>query len=151
MNSPSVHRRLLPVLALAAVSIAWAVATPLAVTADGPDLHDLMKGIKKNLKVVGAGLSDPAADASVLDALAEMEVLLLAAKGHEPSNLDEVPRAERAAHTAAYRADMARALMETLQLEIAVLEGRRDEAVDIARGSLKDMRDAGHEKYEPGE
>lgn len=154
MTLPS-FRRLLPVLALASVSIAWAVASPVtatsAVTADGPDLHDLMKGLKNNLRTVGKGLADPAADASVLAAINEMEVLLLAAKGHKPSNLDEVPRDQRTAHTLAYRADIARTLIETLNLEIAVLEGRREEAVDIVRGKLKDMRDAGHEKYEPSD
>jgi hypothetical protein len=146
-------RLLLPVIALAVLSIGWAVATPAvsstALSGDGPDLHDIMKAMKKSLKIIGTSLQDPAADAQVLAAVGEMQVLLLAAKRHDPSNLNEVPRADRKAHTAAFRADIAKTLIETLNLEIAVLEGRRDEAMGYVMGSLKDMRDAGHDKYEP--
>jgi len=150
MNAPF-NGRLFSLIAFAVVFIAGAMASPTAVSAEGPDLHDLMKGIKKSMKIVGSSVQDPAANAQVLAAVDEMEVMLLAAKGHQPSNLNDVPRADRAAHTAAFRADIARALIDTLKLEIAVLEGRRDEAMGYVRGSLKEMRDAGHEKYQPGE
>ena len=142
------RRCLFAILALASVCIAWGASTP---TTEGPDLHDLMKGVKKNLKVVGQSLQDPAADARALAALVEMETLLLASKAHDPSNLSEVPRDARDAHRSAYRADMARVLVETLNLEVALLEGRREDAVKILKESLYAMREAGHEAYQDGD
>ena len=148
MTSARPFRRwILPVLALAVVSVAWSAAP----TQDGPDLHDLMRGVKKSLRTLGDALKDPAADAQALDALAEMEVLLLASKGHDPSNLAEVPRGDRDGHRAAYRADMARTLITTLELEIALLEGRRDAAAEMLRGPLLQQRNDGHDKYQPAD
>jgi len=139
------RRWLLPVLALAVVSVAWSTAP----TPDGPELHDLMRGLKKNLRTVGDALKDPAGDAQALEALGEMEVLLLAAKKMEPTNLPEVARDDREAHTVAFRADLARTLITTLEMEIAVLEGRRDAAAELLRGPLLELRNESHEKYEP--
>ena len=138
-------------IAIAAVFVMASAATPAAMLSDGPDLQDLMGGIKKNMKIVGLSVEDPAANARALAAVNEMEVMLLAAKTHGPPNLNEVPRADREAHAIAFRVDLAKTLIETLKIEIAVLEGRRDEAMDFLRGPLREMRDAGHEKYMPGE
>ncbi len=134
-------------LALAVVSVAWSTAP----TQDGPELHDLMRGVKKSLRTVGDALKDPAGDAQALEALAEMEVLLLASKGHDPTNLSEVERADRESHRAAYRADMARTLITALELEIAILEGRRDAAAEMLRGPLLQQRNDGHDKYQPAD
>lgn len=138
-------------IAFASIFAMTSAARPPATLSEGPDFSDLMIGIKKSMKTVSLSIEDPAASARALAAVNEMEVMLLAAKTHEPSNLNEVPRADRKAHATAFRVDLAKTLIETLKLEIAILEGRRDEAMSYVRGSLRDMRDAGHDKYMPGE
>jgi len=146
-STPRVHTSAtsLAVAFAALLALGWSAATPRG---DDSKLYDLMEGIKGNLKTIVSSVKDPKLDAKTQEALAEMEASLLAAKGEMPTNLSDHRGDARAAHIAAYRADMARTLIKVLEVEIAMLEGRRDEAFAIAVKDLHGMRKAGHGKYQ---
>jgi len=129
----------------ALLAIGWSTTTPRA---DDSKLYDLMEGIKGNLKTVATTVKDPKMEAKTSEALAEMEVRLLAAKAEDPTNLSDFRGDARKEHVAAYRADMARTLIKVLEVEVAMLEGRRDEAFELAVKNLHAMRKAGHDKYQ---
>lgn len=133
-----------------ALALAALLALTLLAASRAPDgpASDAMNGLKDNLKALAAALPDPESDAASLAALAEMQRHALAAKALSPDNLDDVPADRRAAHQAAYRADLARLLQHLLEMEIDLLEGRRDEAIAAIRGELLPLRDAAHERYQ---
>ena len=127
---------------------AWTAASDTAVTDDSDVLHDNMKQIKKHLKVVGTSVEDSASREKVLAAITQMEGLMLLSKLEDPSNLSEKPEAKRAAHTIAFRKDMIASLIEVLKLEVAVLDGDTEMAVEIIKGPLYSMRSEAHERYQ---
>ena len=135
----------LVVACAALLALGWSVATPRG---EDSRLYELMEGIKGNLKTVVGSVKDPKMEAKALEALAEMEAGLLAAKAEQPTNLSDFRGEARVAHLAAYRADMARALIKVLEVEVAMLEGRREEAFAMAVKDLHGMRKAGHGKYQ---
>ncbi len=127
-----------------AIPAASAAATPQA----GPSLFDCMKELRNNLKTVATTLSDPTQTELTLEAVTTMQVYALTAKPMAPSNLEQVPEDERDAHQNAFRADMARLLGELAALEIDLLEGRREAAMERVRGSLFKLREAAHERFQ---
>ncbi|MCB9899023.1 MAG: hypothetical protein H6825_13540 [Planctomycetes bacterium] len=145
--------RLLGVACLAVLVLGLSVVARTETKAPTPDeqLHELMIGLKRQLKEFGRAVADPAMNETSLAAVAEMQAIALAAKTLEPSNLDEKPKEERAAHKAAYRADMARMLSDLCQMEIAILEGRNADAQATLQGPLFDLRESSHEKYQKEE
>jgi len=144
------HPGLFVVAALALVGLVISAAAP----PPGDDkltLHDAMDGMKDGLKTIGSALQGEGTEDEVLEGCQRMQTYMLAAKVLEPTNLDEVEEAKRPAHIAAFRADMARAMQKVLEIEIASLEGRKDDALAIVRGDLFSMRDAAHDKYQPAD
>lgn len=136
--------RFLPLLLAAApCALLLAFATP-----DDDELHTAMEGIKASLKTLATSVSDPAQNEQSLEAVTQMQIWALKAKLQAPQNLGEVAEDERAAHVAAFRADMLRLIIELAELEIDVLEGNNDEANDRVRTTLYHMREGAHEKYQ---
>ena len=142
------RRLLAPTLALCALALVAASAPPAQ--DDALSLHDLMMSIKRDFKTLSRSVDDPAQADKALDALHSMQGYTLASKLLEPTNLDEVARDERAAHKAAYRADVARMLAALAECEIAVLEGESARAKELF-GTLIDLRNASHEAYQGDE
>lgn len=145
MSTPS-RRLLAPTLALCALALVAASAPPVTQDAE-LSLHDLMMGIKRDMKTLSRTVDDSAQADKALDALHSMQEFTLVSKLLEPSNLDSVGRDERSAHRAAYRADMARLLVTLAQCEIAVLEGDGELAKEHY-GALIDLRNEAHDKYQ---
>jgi hypothetical protein len=135
---------LIVLLALAAVVLAAAVTPD-----DHQSLHELMEGLKDNLKGVATNLGTDAQRPAALRHVAQMQGIVLLAKELEPSNMEEVTEGERAAHKLAFRADLARLLGELAVIEQDICEGRNQAAMAAVRGKLFELREAGHEKYQP--
>jgi hypothetical protein len=55
--------------------------------------------------------------------------------------------ADKKKFVAAYRLEMLKAMDELVKLERAVLEGKNDEALNIAKGLTK-VKNEGHEKFQ---
>ena len=130
-------------LAVAALVVSWGPATD-----DDSKLYELMRGMKGNLKTIAGSLKEAGSEQQALEAVAEMEVRLLAAKAEDPANLYDKPRDSRTAHAISYQVDMAKTLMKVLELEVAILEGRREDAFAIATKELYKARLDGHDKYQ---
>ena len=149
---PSVRRPagLLAVAAFALVALVGSAARSPG--GDEPQtLHDAMEGMKDGLKAIGSALQSEGGLEQALEGCRRMEVFMLVAKNLEPTNLPEIEEARRPAHIAAFRADLARALQQVLELEIAVLEGRQVDALAMVRGKIFPLRDAAHDKYQPAD
>jgi soluble cytochrome b562 len=146
--------RLLRILSL----IAALVAPPLLGAAeheheeDSP-LHTAMEDMGKAMRAVNKGLTsaDPAAaKTDILDALQKMQALAVEGKALVPPTIEKLPAAEQPAKLAAYRAELAAAIVIMLEIERAVLGDQWDAAKEgFAR--LRTARKEGHEKYNPEE
>ena len=156
--APASPRRLAPRAARAAVLGLLAAAlclgaAPGAAVAAAPgamvgekSLKDVMQGLKEKLKQLSAALEAKKQDAA-LDAVGEMQRLVLLAKTHEPANLDDTPKAGRPAQVVAFRKDLIALLRELADVEVDVLDEHYDAALAKANGQVIQMRDAGHKNY----
>ncbi len=122
--------------------------SPTASSTEDERLETAMQALVPSLKALSRSLGDPAQNEASLAALTDMQKQALAAKDTAPANLDEIPEAEREAHTRAFRADMARLLRELCEMEIEVCEGNNDAAKARVRSGLIPLRNASHEKYQ---
>lgn len=149
-------RRLLPALLSLAVLVGAPRTAPPPSEEPTP-LRAAMEDLKAHLKVVALSLragADPttpqgaAAAERALEHVAGMQAAALAAKAEAPPEAGELPEAERAAHRTAFRRDLALLLGELADLEVELLEGRRDDAAARIAGSLFQLREASHERYQ---
>lgn len=106
-----------------------------------------MKAINTGLRTLRAQMKDlekrgGEANANILALQAEA----LAAKGYDPAMLKDLPEAEQAAFRVAFRKRMHTMLNTMFELEIALLEGRADDAKAAAKALLKDKSPA-HKKF----
>lgn len=137
------------VASLASVLLAAMAYNAAPVATPAVTLEDCMKGIKTGLQTLSRNVSDPANDETSLATVTDMQTWTLAAKSLAPPELDEISDADRDRHAAAFRAEMARLLAELAALEIDVLEGRHEKAYGRIRGSLFELRDSGHSRFQP--
>jgi hypothetical protein len=140
-------RRPLLIVAFAALATVL-VAAQDRPSDDGVSLEDLMYGMKNNLKTLAQSLSSPDGSERALGAVREMQVLSIASKDALPLTILDLPEEDRAAKTAAYQVDMARLLIELAEMEIEILEGRPEGAMERVAGSLFKLRDASHDKWQ---
>ncbi|RKY19869.1 MAG: hypothetical protein DRQ55_09535 [Planctomycetota bacterium] len=126
-----------------------APALPAVLASEGqPDLDELMGGLKTNLKTLSQSLSSPGGAQRALVAVREMQVLSIAAKGAVPYAIAELPEAERAPELVAYQVEMARLLSELALLEVDVLQGRSEAALERVTGALRKLRDDSHDRWQ---
>jgi len=142
-------RALFPVTILLAGALALTAhpATSPA-SADSP-LEKIMNGMKGNMRALMSGIADPAKNEQSIEALGELERLTLEAKKLEPSNLKEVEAEKRDEHTAQFRADLSRLLIDLAQAEISVLEGDNAAAESMMKNTVVPLRNDAHDKYQP--
>lgn len=95
------------------------------------------------------GARDASQNEATLKALDELEGLILQAKRLEPTNMGEIPSDARLDHTRDYRSTMARLLSEVALAEADLWHGENDAAAQRLAGSVRDLRDGGHEKFQP--
>lgn len=140
----------LPHAASALLVLALPLALPRPQEPEPPEteLARNMEGIEDTLKLLRKHLKDDATRPQALEALVEIERLSLACKTLVPSQAQQLPEAERAAFTLAYRRTMVDFLMRQLELEAALLDGNAEDT-RAAFDRLRAMEDAAHERFAP--
>ncbi|HEX5011326.1 MAG TPA: hypothetical protein VFY71_13090 [Planctomycetota bacterium] len=122
-------------------------AAPVAPPAPVETLEDVMQDLKFGLKQLTTALEARKAP-DALNAVGDMQRLVVAAKTHEPSNLPKsASKEEKAAQALAFRRDLIGVLRELADIEVDVLDAHLDQALEKVNGPLIQMRDAGHKKY----
>jgi hypothetical protein len=114
-------------------------------------LRVTMESMKTHLKGLAMALQREDGRDAALGEVAELQRLVLAAKLETPPGLDGMPQGERAAHALAFRRELAAVLRELAELEIDLLEGRREAAQTRVRKSLFELRERAHERFQRGD
>lgn len=114
---------------------------------DHEALEEAMYGLKDHLKKLSRALTPEGRDAA-LSELTEMQRIVLEAKSLTPSNLEEVPEGARAEHRVEFRKEMLTLLAELVALELDVVEGDNEKALERVRGPLLDIRNRSHDKFQ---
>jgi soluble cytochrome b562 len=138
---------LVVVLVVAALifGIAGGVARLHAFADDENPMHVAMEKMDDALKALRKQASDPAQNDASLKLIDEMQTQCVLAKSMVPERAAK--EADKKKFVAAYRLEMLKALDELVKLERAVLEGKNDEALNIAKGLTK-VKNEGHEKFQ---
>jgi soluble cytochrome b562 len=116
-----------------------------AFTADEDPLYDAMEKMDDALKALRKQVTDAAQNESSLKLIDEMQAQCVIAKAHVPERAAK--EADSKKFIAAYRLEMLKVMDELLKLERAVLEGKNEEALAIAKGLTK-VKNEGHEKFQ---
>lgn len=135
---------LVPALLLAAQDPAGAPA-PTG-EPETSELAEHMEHIEVLVGKLRRSLRKPEQKADSLGHVAEMQAATLASKGLVPAMATRLPEAERPAFVTAYRIDMVAMLSALLELELALLEDRHEEANAIFK-RVRAMEDSGHERF----
>jgi len=85
--------------------------------------------------------------AAALAALTGFQTHIVAAKAEAPPRAAKMSAAEKAEFVAGFRSALSNLLRVTCDLELALLEGRLDEATALLREKLGALEDAGHERF----
>jgi len=134
-------------------AVGMAAARPIAITEsriaparDDSELHERMETIEEILGKLRRSLRDTAKRDESISLLAAMQKETLACKSLVPELVETQPAAQQAALKTGYRRLMVDFLTAQLELEAALLDG--DEAgVKAAFRKVRDMEDAGHERF----
>src|SRR5688572_17120301 len=127
-------------LALAGVSRLHAFAA-----ADETPLLQAMEKMDDALKALRKQVSDPAQNDASLKLIEEMQTQCVLAKGMTPERAAK--EADKKKFVTAYRLEMLKVMDELVKLERAVLEGKNEEALNLAKGLTK-VKNEGHEKFQ---
>lgn len=140
-------------LALALLGAAgFGVAAALPAPADIPTpkvaaddvLEESMESMNGALKtLLKGGITAETKDKS-LEAVVRMQTAIVAAKSGKPHDLN-------AEELVGYRKMMADLLATTAKLEVAILDGKFEDATKIAKDELTRFKKEGHDKYQKEE
>jgi len=111
----------------------------------GP-LEERMLVLKRGMRSLRRGLKDPEKDTASLKIVTEMAAAVGQGKLLPPPMIEAVPEEKRDDFLLEYRKSMVSMQMELLKLEMGLLEGDR-KAAKASYESLKEMEDAGHERF----
>lgn len=138
------------VLAILSSGLAVSVLPRLVAqeTLEQAPLLECMEGLKDNLKNLAGSVQDAAQNDASLERIAAMQALTLRAKRLSPPNLEDFAVEERDNHLRAFRADLARLLIEMANMEIDLLEGRNADAFQRIIKPLYEMREAAHGRFQ---
>lgn len=146
------------------LALAALVTTPLALAAaQGPSkpesrqegkphhedggLEGAMQALNGGMKRLGKALDKPDLDAVAKTAV-EMQKAALAAKVETPHTAGEISDAkEKAAFVVGFRKQIIALERALLDLEMAALDGKGDDAKKIYNDTLGALKKAGHDKY----
>jgi len=119
--------------------------TPAA--ADG-ELFDLMLDIKSSIRDLYRAAQDPGKRSEALEALHALQKHVVAAKQMPPPKIEEMEESKREAYRLGFRRELAELLQETTRIELAIIDGKTDEAVKRIREDLIELRDRAHDTYQ---
>jgi soluble cytochrome b562 len=142
------RRLAVPAALLSTAVLLLAAARPVGQSTE-PTLDELMGKMRRQYKAASKGASDPSQNEATLKSLDEIEELILASKRLEPTNLSDVPSDARMDHIHDYRSVMARLLSEVALAEADLWHGDNEAAAKRLAGSVRDIREEGHEKFQP--
>ncbi len=139
-----------PRLSVLAALAVLSLALVLPAFAPNPELSDVMDEMKARLKALGGALAAKDEPAS-LEAVSAMQGLALQAKGYIPVGTSKLPKEAQAAHVKAFRKELLGLLRHLADLETEVLDGSWDTATQHATVTLKQVRDAAHDRFQEQE
>lgn len=138
----------LALLGAAGFGLAAALPAPADIPAPRPAADDVleesmesMNGALKSL--LKGGISAETKDKS-LEAVVRMQTAIVAAKSAKPHDLN-------AEELLGYRKMMADLLATTAKLEVAILDGKFEDANKLAKDELTRFKKEGHDKYQKEE
>jgi soluble cytochrome b562 len=131
---------MLVVLGLAGVARLQAFADD-----DKNPLHVAMEKMDDSLKALRKQLGDASQNEASLKLIEEMQTQCVVAKAQVPERAAK--EADKKKFVTAYRLDMLKVMDELVKLERAVLEGKNEDALGIAKGLTK-IKNEGHEKFQ---
>lgn len=138
---------LLPVAALAYTSRASEAVAPAVATPAGGSLEDAMQALQAGQQRLGKTVDKKDA-AAALDALAEMQAAVHTAKlGTPPKAAELTDAAAKTAFVLGYRKQLIDLERVLLDVEIALLDGKLDEAKKLLDEKVKPSKKSGHDKY----
>lgn len=117
-------------------------------THDHSPLEVAMEGLKRGMRALRGGIEDPEQRGQMIEIVQAMQAASLDAYFHCPAPFEE----KDAAATARWETDFKKAQLklcgEFVELELALAEGRIEDASKIYRG-LNDHKKQGHKVYDP--
>ena len=119
---------------------------PAVLAAEDTELETHMKAINKGTKSLRRMLEDVAQKDTALALLVELEGHALAAKLLVPQRLAEAAEDDKADFMLGFRSGIIGLISGMLEVELAVLEERQDDAVESFKSLLK-LRNASHKKF----
>jgi len=141
------------VMLVAAVALAlpavWTSSTVAAAQEeeDGEmTLKDHMDVMDRSLRLLRRTLRDASRNEESLKTVSLLQQATLMSKDMTPAMTEKLPEGDRAAFVADYRRDMAKLLIQTVELEIALLDGNNAKAQELY-DAIKATEDPGHEKF----
>ena len=106
-----------------------------------------MKAIDKSMRELSAIVKDDEKTKESLKLVLGMQRKLLSTKMLKPGVVTEASRDERDALQHEYRVLINKALLEVIEVEIEILEGKGDAALQRINGALSTAIKAGHGKF----
>jgi hypothetical protein len=143
------NRRPLAAALAAAVLLSTAafLPSPQGTAGEDTELTTHMKAINTATRKLRTSLKDPARNEESLASVLEVEQHIFAAKSLQPQRLQLVPEAERKQFLTEFRKDMIAFLGKTLELELAICEGKQDAAEEALKELLK-LKNPAHKKFQ---
>src|SRR5687768_18068056 len=133
------------VVAALVLGVAGGVGRLHAFADDENPMHIAMEKMDDALKVLRKQVSDPAQNDASLKLIEEMQTQCVLAKGMTPERAAK--EADKKKFVTAYRLEMLKVMDELVKLERAVVEGKNEEALALAKGLTK-IKNEGHEKFQ---
>ncbi len=132
-------------IALVACSVSGAAAPEIVTGNKGIERN--MKAVDKSMRELREIVTDEEKIKESLKLVLNMQRKLLATKMMKPGVVSEASKDERDALQREFRVLINKALREVINVEIEILEGEGDAALQRISGALSTAMKAGHEKF----
>ncbi|QOV90140.1 cytochrome b562 [Humisphaera borealis] len=139
-------RTTLPVVLAALLAVSF-VSVPVARAEDTP-LAKAMEEMGDHYKALKKIIKDPAKNADSLALIDKSLAAAIISKQHMPKVIEKAAAGDKAKLIAGYRKAMAEVIATYCKLEIQLVEGKNEEAVETLK-ALHDLEEKGHEVYNP--
>ncbi|MFM7296511.1 MAG: cytochrome b562 [Planctomycetota bacterium] len=138
----------LALLGATGFGLAAALPAPADIAAPRPAADDVLEESMESMNgalktLLKGGITAETKDKS-LEAVVRMQTAIVAAKSGKPHDLN-------AEELVGYRKMMADLLATTAKLEVAILDGKFEDATKIAKDELTRFKKEGHDKYQKEE
>lgn len=117
---------------------------------EGGPLHDAMETLDRGMKGMRRTITDPEKTAENLERLREMQAAALLSVGHCPDPFTPMSETDKRVWRIGFERKMLAVTDGLLQIELALVEGRHDEAREFY-SQLTGLKKEGHDTYTPPE